>query len=780
MSNVFISYSQKDLERAEVVVRRLRDRGVSIWWDRKIFVGDDYRELIGRKLHEADCVIVLWSQHSVGSSFVIDEAAVGQQRRVLVPVLIDDVPIPLGFGAIHTESLVGRLDDETVLDNVAAAVHRLVGHSEAGPAARAAATPAARGKARAATPSSGGAGRRPLLLAAGAVVLAALVGLVLWWPGADEGDQVGPDPEPVVTDPDVEEDGSDGQGDEPPPGPPADPRLVAAHARLDQLGGAASTDLDGLLATCRTVLDTIDAGDERTLALLADLERRWSGDPDARQRVADVQRWIGKPVGAGLRYDQALATFEQELAAFALDAAGEALENGRQILPRGRELSDAQQRLATTIERRQEVLDTLAALQAEPVHLPSLGAARTRGQELADQHPALAQHLELPSALERSRHAYELRVMQLEGDLDGAVRGLRRADAPRDAADALLAVDESLAELPADRVAERQDALEQGFASAAERILGGAGAYRPGLELLTELAPRSRELIAPATTSLADDLVRTTLEHLVVATDSLTAIPARCQAVADLAGCEATIADDLVTAAGRLDQLAGALLGDLYSVPGEAEAARQERARVDGHFPEVLPGRIGERVVGLRSALQEIIDGEQDQLRAAFAEAQRLLDQGQPADADDRYKELLKQVERGTGPFAAARLGRAEVERAGLPERPELNQVNDVDDVIDAYLAVRRLAEPRRGEPLRDLEGRSIPAFCSYRVVELKRRIKATYKALAERYGRDEFVKQNNKLLGELQDEKERFLELYEGERDHDGQLLSARLYPDG
>jgi hypothetical protein len=56
-------------------------------------------------LNEARAVVVLWSQGSVVSSFVLDEASVGQKRGVLVPVSLDDAPAPLGFGQTHTLAL---------------------------------------------------------------------------------------------------------------------------------------------------------------------------------------------------------------------------------------------------------------------------------------------------------------------------------------------------------------------------------------------------------------------------------------------------------------------------------------------------------------------------------------------------------------------------------------------------------------------------------------------------------------------------------------------------
>jgi len=57
-------------------------------------------KVIKNKLKNAQCVIVLWSEHSVESDWVLDEAGLAKDK--LIPILIDKVDIPLGFGQIHT------------------------------------------------------------------------------------------------------------------------------------------------------------------------------------------------------------------------------------------------------------------------------------------------------------------------------------------------------------------------------------------------------------------------------------------------------------------------------------------------------------------------------------------------------------------------------------------------------------------------------------------------------------------------------------------------------
>jgi hypothetical protein len=53
--------------------------------------------VIEEALDSARCVVVLWSKASVASQWVKTEAAEAMRRKILVPVLIEDVKIPLEF-----------------------------------------------------------------------------------------------------------------------------------------------------------------------------------------------------------------------------------------------------------------------------------------------------------------------------------------------------------------------------------------------------------------------------------------------------------------------------------------------------------------------------------------------------------------------------------------------------------------------------------------------------------------------------------------------------------
>ena len=109
MADVFISYKAEDRRRIQPLVQALQADGLSVWWDEHIGTGDAWRETIEQQLDGARCVLVIWSKRSVGpeGQFVREEASRAQRRGVYVPVLIDPVEPPLGFGESQATSLRG-------------------------------------------------------------------------------------------------------------------------------------------------------------------------------------------------------------------------------------------------------------------------------------------------------------------------------------------------------------------------------------------------------------------------------------------------------------------------------------------------------------------------------------------------------------------------------------------------------------------------------------------------------------------------------------------------
>ncbi|MGE5952839.1 MAG: TIR domain-containing protein [Qipengyuania vulgaris] len=166
-SDVFISYKAEDRRRIQPLVQALQADGYSIWWDQHIGTGDAWRETIEQQLDAAKCVIVAWSKRSIGpeGQFVRDEASRARRRHVYLPVLLDSVEPPLGFGESQATPLRGWRGDrsDARYQAILAAVRRIAG--EAGASSTAVSKP--------------GIDRRALL-AGGAVAAVAVAGVGGW------------------------------------------------------------------------------------------------------------------------------------------------------------------------------------------------------------------------------------------------------------------------------------------------------------------------------------------------------------------------------------------------------------------------------------------------------------------------------------------------------------------------------------------------------------------------------------------------------------------------
>ena len=106
MSDVFLSYSREDRDRIAPLVQALETLGLSVWWDRAIDPGARFDEEIDQEIQTARCVIVAWSKHSIGSQWVRSEALEGLERDILVPILLDDVRIPVAFKRVQAASFI--------------------------------------------------------------------------------------------------------------------------------------------------------------------------------------------------------------------------------------------------------------------------------------------------------------------------------------------------------------------------------------------------------------------------------------------------------------------------------------------------------------------------------------------------------------------------------------------------------------------------------------------------------------------------------------------------
>jgi hypothetical protein len=131
--SVFLSYSRTDLERARPVIALLEAAGFDLWWDGRLEGGENYLATTEHRLESADCVAVLWSQTSVASHWVRDEAQRGRERGCLVPLSLDGTMAPLGFRQFQLLDISGWSGDpgDALAGRILAAVRARTGQGNA-------------------------------------------------------------------------------------------------------------------------------------------------------------------------------------------------------------------------------------------------------------------------------------------------------------------------------------------------------------------------------------------------------------------------------------------------------------------------------------------------------------------------------------------------------------------------------------------------------------------------------------------------------------------------
>jgi TolB-like protein len=175
-ATVFLSYARADKDRAVTLVQALQAAGLEVWWDTLIEGGAEFARTIEAALHTCDAVVVVWSRASVGSDWVLDEAAKGRDLRKLVPVSLDGIEPPMGFRRYHSINLAGW-DGGTQSPEVQAVVRGVMALD-----GRSSPAPVPVHTSSAAPPSTS---RRRLLVAAAGVAIAGVAGALVWRRGGD-------------------------------------------------------------------------------------------------------------------------------------------------------------------------------------------------------------------------------------------------------------------------------------------------------------------------------------------------------------------------------------------------------------------------------------------------------------------------------------------------------------------------------------------------------------------------------------------------------------------
>lgn len=105
LNDIFFSYAHEDRDKITPIVEALETKGWSVFWDPDIRSGETWRKTIHAEVESCQCMIVTWSNHSIDSEWVLDEAQAGKHKGILVPITLDGSTPPLGFRGIQTANL---------------------------------------------------------------------------------------------------------------------------------------------------------------------------------------------------------------------------------------------------------------------------------------------------------------------------------------------------------------------------------------------------------------------------------------------------------------------------------------------------------------------------------------------------------------------------------------------------------------------------------------------------------------------------------------------------
>lgn len=110
-ADVFLRHKSDDKPRIRPLLEGLLTAGLSVWSDRDTPGGVPWRQTIEAELEAAGCVLACWSEVSVASEWVLEEAERAKARGVLLRLRIDAVEAPFGFAGRQVLDLVGWRGD---------------------------------------------------------------------------------------------------------------------------------------------------------------------------------------------------------------------------------------------------------------------------------------------------------------------------------------------------------------------------------------------------------------------------------------------------------------------------------------------------------------------------------------------------------------------------------------------------------------------------------------------------------------------------------------------
>ncbi len=137
--DIFVSYSRSDRELVASVVRRLEQRGVTVWYDANIEGGADWRETIVDALSNSQMLAIFFSEESNNSRQLKKELAVADSfAKPVVPILIENTqPRGAYLYELADRNWIQIFPDPLAhMDELVEHLATLAGKADTGPAAK--------------------------------------------------------------------------------------------------------------------------------------------------------------------------------------------------------------------------------------------------------------------------------------------------------------------------------------------------------------------------------------------------------------------------------------------------------------------------------------------------------------------------------------------------------------------------------------------------------------------------------------------------------------------
>jgi len=92
---IFISFSTKDLDKCEKLISKLNSKHCNFWYQEKIGIGEEYKELIKQKIENSIACIFLLSDNFLNSEFIKKTELPWIENKENTALIYEIIPIQI-------------------------------------------------------------------------------------------------------------------------------------------------------------------------------------------------------------------------------------------------------------------------------------------------------------------------------------------------------------------------------------------------------------------------------------------------------------------------------------------------------------------------------------------------------------------------------------------------------------------------------------------------------------------------------------------------------------